>query len=58
MGCNGCRQAWPKKASGVVSDATQFFVRKTGLAANLVDYKICAIDKILSDLLFTRRKSG
>ena len=49
--------AWPKKASGVVTDLTQPHVRKTGLAAGLVDYKICAIDKTWSGLLFTRRKS-
>ena len=49
--------AWPKKASGVVTDLTQPYVRKTGLAAGLVDYKICAIDKTWSGLLFTRRKS-
>ena len=49
--------AWPKKASGVVTDLTQPHVRKAGLAAGLVDYKICAIDKTWSGLLFTRRKS-
>lgn len=49
--------AWPKKASGVVTDLTQPYVRGTGLAAGLVDYKICAIDKTWSGLLFTRRKS-
>ena len=49
--------AWPKKASGVVTDLTQPHIRKTGLAAGLVDYKICAIDKTWSGLLFTRRKS-
>jgi len=48
--------AWPKKASGVISDLTQQRVRKTGLAAGLVDYKICSIDKTWSALLFTRRK--
>jgi len=50
--------AWPKKASGVVTDLTQPYVRKSGLAVGLVDYKICAIDKTWSGLLFTRRKSG
>ncbi|MCZ0953704.1 MAG: hypothetical protein OXQ89_14255 [Rhodospirillaceae bacterium] len=49
--------AWPKKASGVVTDLAQPYVRKTGLAAGLVDYKICAIDKTWSGLLFTRRKT-
>jgi len=32
-------------------------VRRTGLAAGLVDYKISAIDATWSGLLFTRRKS-
>jgi CheY-like chemotaxis protein len=48
--------AWPKKASGVVSDLTQPQVREVGLAAGLVDYKICSIDKTWSGLLFTQRK--
>ena len=48
--------AWPKKASGVATDVTQRDVRARGLAAGLVDYKICAIDRTWSGLLFTRRK--
>lgn len=48
--------AWPKKASGVASDLTQTVVRKFGLDAGLVDYKICSIDKTWSGLLFTRRR--
>ncbi len=48
--------AWPKKASGVETDVTQNDVRALGLAACLVDYKICAIDRTWSGLLFTRRK--
>jgi CheY-like chemotaxis protein len=47
--------AWPKKSSGVVSDLTQQMVRETGLGHGLVDYKISAIDKTWSALLFTRR---
>jgi hypothetical protein len=49
---------WPKKTSTVSSDLTQQEVRQTGLAAGLVDYKICAIDATWSGLLFTRRKGG
>jgi hypothetical protein len=49
--------AWPKKASLVVTDLSQQQVRQTGLAAGLVDYKICSIDDIWSGLLFTRRKT-
>lgn len=49
--------AWPKRASGVTTDLSQQVVRETGLATDLVDYKICAIDETWSALLFTRRKS-
>jgi hypothetical protein len=48
--------AWPKKASGCQSNLTQQHVRETGLAHNLVDYKICSIDDTWSSLLFTHRK--
>lgn len=47
---------WPKKASGIVSDVTQNQVRSIGLAAGIVDFKICAIDATWSGLCFTRRK--
>jgi hypothetical protein len=47
---------WPKKASGVVSDLSQAVVRETGLAAGLVDFKVCAVDATWSGLRFTRRK--
>jgi hypothetical protein len=36
---------WPKKASGVPSDLTEDVVRKVGVAAGLVDVKVCAIDE-------------
>ncbi len=48
--------AWQKKASGANTDLNENVVRKAGLAAGLVDYKICAIDATWSGLLFTRRK--
>ncbi len=48
--------AWPKKGAAVTSDLTQQAVRETGLAAGLVDFKICAIDETWSGLKFTRRK--
>jgi len=48
--------AWPKKASGVVTDLSEPVVRQAGLAAGMVDYKICAIDATWSGLLFSRRK--
>jgi hypothetical protein len=48
---------WPKKASGVPTDVTQNVVRATGLAAGIVDFKICAIDETWSGLCFTARKA-
>jgi hypothetical protein len=47
---------WPKKASGMATDLSEQKVRKAGLAAGLVDYKVCAVDATWSGLLFTRRK--
>jgi hypothetical protein len=46
---------WPKKASGVPTDLTEAIVQKIGLAAGLVDTKICAIDEIWSGLRFVIR---
>jgi CheY-like chemotaxis protein len=48
--------AWPKKASGVVTDLTENVVREFGLGAGWVDYKVCAIDEIWSGLCFARKK--
>lgn len=47
---------WPKKSSSVVSDLSQTVVRKSGLDAGLVDFKICSINKTWSGLRFTQRK--
>jgi CheY-like chemotaxis protein len=52
--------AWPKKGRGAGPAAsaarpTEKSVREAGLAAGLVDYKICAIDEKWSGLLFARR---
>jgi CheY-like chemotaxis protein len=47
---------WPKKASGLKSDLNQQVVRQIGLASDLVDYKVCAIDATWSGLKFTHRK--
>ncbi len=44
--------SWPKKASGVVTDITEKEVRETGLAAGLVDVKVCAVDDVWSGLKF------
>ena len=49
--------AWPKKASGVVTDLTEDVIRAAGLANGLVDYKVCAVNQTWSGLKFARRKS-
>ncbi|MBS1789128.1 MAG: DUF3052 domain-containing protein [Acidobacteria bacterium] len=56
-GNGGLWIAWPKKASGIVSDLTENIVRDTGLAVGLVDYKVCAIDATWSGLKFAVRKT-
>ena len=47
--------AWPKKTSGVSTDLDEDAVRRIGLAAKLVDVKVCAIDTTWSGLKFVRR---
>jgi len=56
-GGDGLWIAWPKKASGIATDLSETIVRGRGLAAGLVDYKICAIDRTWSGLKFTRRRA-
>ncbi len=48
---------WPKKTSKIASDLGEPDVRRIGLGAGLVDYKVCAIDDTWSGLKFTRRKA-
>lgn len=47
--------AWPKQASGVATDLNETAVRELGLAAGLVDNKVCAIDAVWSGLRFVYR---
>ena len=49
---------WPKRSSALAMDHTQGDVRRVGLDADLVDYKICAIDTDWSGLLFVRRTAA
>jgi Protein of unknown function (DUF3052) len=54
---------WPKKASGIATDVTENDVRSLGLAAGLVDNKVCAVDQTWSGLrlvvrLADRPKAG
>lgn len=48
---------WPKQKAAVTG-LTQSLVRQHGLAARLVDYKICSLDAYWSGLLFTSRKEA
>lgn len=47
--------AWPKRASGVITDVTEDVVRGLGLSAGLVDNKVCAIDPVWSGLRLVYR---
>ncbi len=47
--------AWPKKASKMETDLDENLIRDFGLAAGLVDTKVCAIDETWSGLRFSRR---
>ena len=47
--------SWPKKTSGVATDVDENVVRTIGLAAGLVDVKVCAVTEIWSGLKFVRR---
>jgi hypothetical protein len=47
--------SWPKKSSGISTDLSENTVREIGLAAGLVDIKICAVDDVWSGLKFVFR---
>jgi hypothetical protein len=47
--------SWPKKSSGAATDLDENVVRAIGLAAGLVDVKVCAVTAIWSGLKFVRR---
>ena len=47
--------AWPTRSSGVESDLDENVARSIGLAAGLVDNKVCAIDETWSGLRFVTR---
>jgi hypothetical protein len=47
--------AWPKKASGVVTDVSEDVVRCEALGRGLVDVKVCAIDATWAALKLVRR---
>jgi len=47
--------SWPKKSSGVATNLSENMVREIGLAAGLVDVKICAVSEVWSGLKFVFR---
>lgn len=47
--------SWAKKSSGISTDLDENRVRSIGLAAGLVDVKVCAVTEIWSGLKFVRR---
>lgn len=47
--------AWPKKSSGMTTDISENVIREIGLAAGLVDNKVCAINETWSGLRFVYR---
>jgi Protein of unknown function (DUF3052) len=44
--------SWPKKTSGVACDMNENDIRRIGLAAGLVDIKVCAVNDTWSGLKF------
>ncbi|MFN2444228.1 MAG: DUF3052 domain-containing protein [Vicinamibacterales bacterium] len=58
VGERTCWLIWPKKASGVTTDLDGNIVREAGLAAGLVDYKVCSVDATWSGLAFKRRRGS
>lgn len=47
--------AWPKQAAGVTTDLSDEAIRRMGLAAGLVDVKVCAVDATWAALKFVHR---
>lgn len=47
--------AWPKKSSSLETDLDKLAVQEMGLAAGLVDNKVCAVDDDWSALRFVYR---
>jgi hypothetical protein len=47
--------AWPKKASGIVTDLSENIIRDIGLEAGMVDVKVCAVSDVWSGLKFVYR---
>jgi len=50
--------SWPKKLSGVATDLTEDIIRNHILALDLVDVKVCSVDKIWTGLKVVIRKKN
>ena len=48
--------SWPKGGSSIETDLNGNLVRRRGLAARLVDIKVCAVDEDWSGLKFVYRR--
>lgn len=55
-GSGGLWIVWPKKTSAIAGDVGEGDVRAAGLAAGLVDFKVCAVDATWSGLRFSRKR--
>jgi hypothetical protein len=49
--------SWPKKAAKTDTDLDENVIRNHGLAAGMVDTKVCAVDEKWSGLRFNRRRT-
>jgi hypothetical protein len=49
--------AWPKRSAKTDTDLDENLIRDFGLAAGVVDTKVCAIDEKWSGLRFSRRRT-
>lgn len=47
--------SWPKKTSGIACEFSENEARRVGLAAGLVDVKVCAVNEVWSGLKFVIR---
>ncbi len=56
IGKDGLWVVWPKKASNMQTELSQVIVRRIGMDAGLVDYKIASIDETWSGLRFAVKK--
>jgi hypothetical protein len=56
LGTDGLWIVWPKKSRNPATDIDRDGVRREGLRAGLVDFKIAAVDETWSGLKFTRRR--